>query len=141
MGAHTGAAPKIRKLSLKYPELGSTDIAQMVGCGETTVRTVLATFRRDTSEEALREFQESKADVYDAIQLRILASLSPEKIEKAKLLESVTAAAILQDKSQVLRGQPSTINMNVLADVLELMRAKRDQRPIGERSATSSLDL
>ena len=68
-------------------------------------------------------------------------TLSPEKIEKAKLLESVTAAAILQDKSQVLRGQPSTINMNVLADVLELMRAKRDQRPIGERSATSSLDL
>ena len=41
----------------------------------------------------------------------------------------MTAAAILQDKSQVLRGQPSTINMNVLADVLELMRAKRDGEP------------
>lgn len=126
--SHRGAAAKIRKLKLKYPELSNAEIGRTVGCTEGNVRSVLRQFLRDATESDLRDYQANKADVFDALGLQLLQSLTPSKLEKASALQAVTAAAILQDKTQVLRGQATSINVTVLMDVVEAIRARRDGR-------------
>ena len=89
---------------------------------------MLRQFLRDATESDLRDYQANKADVFDALGLQLLQSLTPSKLEKASALQAVTAAAILQDKTQVLRGQATSINVTVLMDVVEAIRARRDGR-------------
>lgn len=122
--AKTGVAPKIRKLKLRHPELSHSDIAKRVGCRPSNVTAVLKTFLGKTSKEDLADFQASKADVYDAIQHRLLQSLTPSKIAKAPAVSLITGAAILEDKARLVRGLATGINVNVLLDVVEAMRAK-----------------
>jgi len=117
-------APTIRKMAMQYPELSNSEIARTVGCSHQNVSEVLANFLAGTSPEALREFQESKADIYDAIQHRLLLSVTQEKIDKTKTMEAVTAAAILEDKARLVRGQATGINVNILLDVVDAMRQK-----------------
>ncbi len=129
MGAHTGAAPRIRKLKLRHPELSNSEIARTVGCSPTNVTDVLKTFLGTQSTTDLQAFQETKADIYDAIQHRVLASVTPEKIAKAGLAESVTAAAILEDKARLVRGQATSINVNVLWQAIDAIRDSDDNKP------------
>ena len=100
-------------------------IARRVGCSEANVSGVLKTYLQAVSVEELQDFQQSKADIYDTLQHRILASLTEAKIAKAGLTESVTAAAILEDKARLVRGQATGINVNILMDVVEAIKAKR----------------
>ena len=123
--APTGKAAAIRVLHDRYPEMSQAAIARKVGCTDRNVSVVLKNYLRDTSPEELSQFQDSKADIYDAIQNRILASITPEKIEKAKLVESITSAAILEDKARLVRGQATGINVSVLMDVVEAIRARQ----------------
>lgn len=122
--AKTGVAPRIRKLKLKHPELSHSDIARRVGCRPSNVTAVLKTFLGKHSEEQLRSFQDSKADVYDALQHRLLLSLTPAKLAKARVQEAVTSAAILEDKARLVRGQATAINMTAVVDLIEAMRAE-----------------
>lgn len=125
--AKRGLAPTIRKLKVKYPELTDSDIARQVGCRPSNVSAVLKTFLGDTSEDSLRSFQENKADIYDALQHRLLSSLTQDKIDKTKPMEAITGAAILEDKARLIRGQATGINVNVLMDVVAAIRAKPAQ--------------
>jgi hypothetical protein len=125
MAAKTGAAAAIRKLSLRHPELTHSEIARTVGCSATNVTGVLETFLGTYSRESLQDFQENKAEVYDALQRRVLGSITDAKIEKAGLTESVTAAAILEDKARLVRGQATGINVNVLMDVVAAIKARQ----------------
>lgn len=122
--SHRGCAPAIRKMSLDYPEMSDTNIARVVGCSPQNVRGVLDSFLGNTSEESLRSFQENKADVYDALQHRLLLSLTQEKIDKSKPMEIITGAAILEDKARLVRGQATGINVSVLMDVVEAIRTR-----------------
>lgn len=122
-----GLAPQIRKLAITYPELSNSDIARTVGCTPQNVSCVLSTFLAGTSPETLADFQANKADVYDVLQLKLLSSLTQEKIEKSKPMELITGAAILEDKARLVRGQATGINVNVLLDVVEALRAKQQQ--------------
>ena len=76
------------------------------------------------TEEDLREFQENKADVYDALQRRFLSSISNEVIDKASLRDRVIASAVLEDKARVIRGQATGINVTVLMDAIDAIRSK-----------------
>lgn len=131
---HRGLAPKIRKLKLKHPELSHADIARRVGCAPSNVTGVLKSFLGKTTEDDLRSFQESKADIYDSLQHRLLSSLTQAKITKAKPMEIITGAAILEDKARLVRGQATGINVSVLLDVAEAIRA----RPVGGNSGGNS---
>ena len=42
-------------------------------------------------------------------------------------MEIITGAAILEDKARLIRGLATGINVNVLLDVAEAIRQKRDQ--------------
>ena len=124
-GQQKGLAPEIRRLSLRYPELSDSEIARKVGCTPSNVSQVLAAFLKESTREELEDFQSNKADIYDVIQKQILGSISEAKILKAGLAETVTAAAILEDKARLVRGQATGINVNVLMDVVEAIKARR----------------
>ncbi len=123
-GRKKGLAPQIRKMAILYPELTHSEIARAVGCNPSNVTIVLKTFLGNTSEESLREFQSNKADVYDALQQRLLLSITQEKIDKTKPMEAITGAAILEDKARLVRGQATSINMTAVVDLIEVMRAE-----------------
>jgi hypothetical protein len=120
-----GVAPKIRKLALRYPELSKSDIARKVGCTRQNVSCVLNTFLDNRSPATLLDFQTTKAEVYDALQLRILESLTAAEITKAPLMARVTSAAILEDKARLVRGQATGISMIQMLDVVEAIKAQR----------------
>lgn len=122
---HTGAAEHIRLLHDRYPKLGNTAIANKVGCDESTVRDVLARYTRNCSLETLREFQANETDILDAIRQQTLASITPEVIEKAPYLARITGAAILLDKSRLLNGQPTSIHVTALVDLVGLLRSEQ----------------
>jgi hypothetical protein len=122
---HTGAAEHIRLLHDRYPKLGNTAIANKVGCDESTVRDVLARYTRNCSLETLREFQANETDILDAIRQQTLASITCEKLEKANFLQLVTGAAILLDKSRLLNGQPTSIHVTALVDLVGLLRSEQ----------------
>ena len=125
-GRKTGAAAAIRKTKLDYPELSEGQIAKRVGCDKSNVHRVLARFiGEEYSEEDLRCFASAKADIYDAIQHRILGSVTDEVISKAQLLPRVTSAAILEDKARLIRGQATSINVTVLLDAVQTIKQMR----------------
>jgi hypothetical protein len=120
-------APTIRRMAVQYPELSNSQIARTVGCTPQNVSCVLSTFLAGTSPEALADFQNNKADVYDALQQRLLQSVTQDKIDKTKVMEAVTASAILEDKARLVRGQATGINVTVLMDAVEAIRARSSQ--------------
>ena len=122
--ARTGAAPRIRALKERYPEMSKAAIARKVGCGINNVDYVLKRYLGDTSGEDLRRYQENQADIFDSIANRLLLSITPEKVEKSKLVEAITGAAILIDKARLVRGQATSINMTAVVDLIEVMRAE-----------------
>jgi len=122
---NTGAAPIIRRTKLRYPEMSNAQIAKRVGCDKSNVSRVLSRFLGKHSEDELREFQQNKADVFDSLQMRALMSINDATISKASLLPRITGAAILEDKSRVIRGQATQINVSVLLDAVAAVRAMR----------------
>jgi hypothetical protein len=120
-------AALIRKMKMRYPELSDSQIARRVGCSRQNVNQVLAVFLDGHSDEELRDFQASKADIYDAIQMRALASVTQEKLRKSSAGSLVTVAAILEDKARLIRGQATSINVQALLELCQLMREKRDR--------------
>jgi hypothetical protein len=123
----TGAAPMIRKLAVQNPELTHAEIARVVGCTPQNVDCVLDTFLGKYSRDQLQDYQANTADVFDSLGYRMLSSITQDKIDKTKPMEAVTAAAILFDKSRLVRGQATGINVNVMLDLVEAIKAKSNQ--------------
>lgn len=135
-GRRKGTAPAIRRLKEKYPEMSERAIALRVGCSPSNVHTVLSAYLGDTSVEDLRGYQENRADIFDAIGSRALASITPEKLAKASPAELTTVMGILYDKSRLERGQATGINVSVLMDVAQAIRERRrNPQGIGNASA------
>jgi len=122
----TGKAPAIRRMKMRYPEMSEAQIAKRVQCSPANVHYVLKRFLgEDNTEQDLRDYQESKAEIYDAMQMRIHRSITNEDIAKAPLVARVTSAAILEDKARVIRGQATQINVSVLLDAVQALRDMR----------------
>ena len=124
---HGERAALIRKLHSRYPELSQADIARQAGCTPQNVSGVLSAFLDGRSVADLREFQTNKADLFDAIQYRALASVTQDTLDKAGLQQLVTSAAILEDKARLVRGQATSIHVTALLDVAKLMRDGEDR--------------
>jgi len=129
-----GIAARIRRIKVENPELGALKISRIVGCNPSHVTRVLQTFLGNSSQDDPRDYQNNKADVFDAIQRRIHRSITDEDIAKAPLLPRVTAAAILEDKARLIRGQ-STQNVSVLLAAVDTIREMRKSHTNAEQSA------
>jgi AraC-like DNA-binding protein len=127
-----GIAARIRRIKVENPELGATKIAKLVGCNPSNVTRVLQKFLGNSSETDLQDYQNQKAKIFDALQKRIHESISDDDIAKAQLLPRVTAAAILEDKARTIRGQATQINVSVLLDAVQTIRAMRADKPQAE---------
>ena len=119
-----GLAPKIRRLKTRNPGMSHSAIARKVGCRPSNVTGVLKTFLGKHTAEELKVFQENRAEVFDALQYRVLGSITEAKLAKAPAVSLITGAAILEDKARLVRGQATGINVNVLMDVMEAIRSK-----------------
>ncbi len=125
-GRKRGLAPLIRSTKLRYPELSDAEIAKRVGCTGQNVGQVLSAFLSDKTLEQMQDFRESKAEIFEAVQYRTLASITQEDIAKASYLQRITGAAILEDKIRLLRGQPTSIHFHTLLDIAEMLKAQED---------------
>jgi hypothetical protein len=118
-------APAIRALKDKYPAMPVSVIAAKVGCTPQNVRGVLSSYLAGTSEEALREYQDNRGDILDAVQHRALLSITQAKLDKSSPAELMTVFGISYDKARLERGQATGINVSVLLDVAEAIREKQ----------------
>lgn len=125
MPVKKGLAPKIRKMALDYPELSQAQIARQIGCTRGNVNTVLSTFLDGKTEQDLQDFQENRANILDSVAYRIVESIDEKKIQKASALQLVTAYGILHDKSALLRGQPTGINVTAVWDLVAALKAQQ----------------
>lgn len=98
--------------------LPQTEIAAKMGLSDSGVSQVLAKFAPMFAELGnVKEFREAKADVYDALQLQALKSMSdPDKHASATLRDLAVAADVLQRNSRLERGM-STNNLSVQTTV------------------------
>jgi len=129
-------AAQVRALHMKYPELNTSQIARRVGCSPESASGVLKRFLGNNTQVSLRAFQSSKADVFDAVQQRCLESVTDKKLGKASLLQAVTSAAILEDKSRIIRGMPTGMDVHVLLDIASMIRGDRPAAPAIEATST-----
>jgi hypothetical protein len=126
--ANTGAARRIRKIKLDYPDLSEGQIAKVVGCNPSNVHRVLKHFLgKHQTEDDLRQFQEDKANIYDALQHQALMSVTAAKLAKTAVRDLAVAAGIWEDKARTIRGQATQINVSVLLDLVQAARDMRDR--------------
>jgi hypothetical protein len=135
--ANTGAAPAIRRMKMRYPEMSEAQIAKRVGCDPANVHRVLKRFLGDgITEQDHEAFKANTADIFDRLTHKMLMSITDADIAKAQLLPRVTSAAILHDKARTIRGQATQINVSVLLDAVQAIKDMRtragNQRAIGE---------
>jgi hypothetical protein len=124
-GRKRGLAPEIRRVKARNPKLGFTAIARKVGCSPSNVSCVLRKFLAGRTPEEAKEFQASKPEILENLQHQIVESITPQKLVKTSAAQLVTMFAILQDKLQVLRGQPSSIaGIAVLLDVVAAIKER-----------------
>jgi predicted transcriptional regulator len=126
MAAGNGSAPLIRALKDRYPDMTDARIAKRVGCSQQNVSQVLDRYLGARSLEDLRQFQENRADIFDSLTMRAIGSITEAKLAKASAPALMMVAGTAHDKSQVLRGQATGINVSVLLDVAKAIRDQRD---------------
>ena len=56
-----------------------------------------------------------------------VVGIDDEKISKANVLQLSTSAGILIDKAALMSGQPTSIHVTALVDVLDVLRVKGDE--------------
>ena len=126
-GRQSGAAVLARKLKIAHPEWSESDLAKFIGCDPALVHRALKglTDIREQAVKDLERYQASKADRFDAMQLRIYESITDRDLRKAQLLPRVTSLAILEDKARTIRGQATSVNVTVLLDAVQTIKQMR----------------
>lgn len=65
------------------------------------------------------------AEKLETVAERAIDSIGERDYAKASLVAKLTAAGIAIDKRQLLKGQPTSINVTVLLDAVQAIRAMR----------------
>jgi hypothetical protein len=100
-------------------------IARKVGCTPQSASSALKRFLGDDSEDDLKAFQQNRADVFDSITMRALGSITEEKLTKASAPALMMVAGTAHDKSQILKGMPTGMDVHVLLDLAAMVRGDR----------------
>ena len=105
--------------------LSQNKIAQTVGRSRHMVKNVLA---EPEIQRAVKDEKAELAAIYREKARDIVCSISSADIDKANLLQKATSSAILIDKSLLLSGDATSINVSVLMDVVEALRSRQPVR-------------
>lgn len=125
MASPKGVSPDILRMKKRQPNLSNSEISRRIGCSPQNVDYVLGKYLGQQTEEELRQFQDNQADIFDAVAMRSLTSITPKKLSNASAVQLMTAAAIATDKARLVRGQATGINVSVLMDVVEAIKARK----------------
>jgi hypothetical protein len=121
---------KSRILKLSASGKSATAVSKKIGRNRRTVSKYL----QDPGTKELL------SDIYERLNRKILASITPEDMSKANLLQKTTSSAIMTDKTLVLRGQPTQIHVSYLLDAVEAIREMR-QNPVLVSSAAEPIEV
>jgi IS30 family transposase len=125
--ANTGAGDRAIALKLKYPDLSAGQIAKAVGCNPSNVHRVLERFK--TRLDDLQDYKEYKGDIWDSVAMRAVKSIDDAKLQTATAVQLATVAGIAFDKSQLVHGLATQVNVSVLLDLVQAARDMRDKQP------------
>lgn len=131
----SGKGAKMTRQKLSSKE--KTRILKMRASGESVVSVAKRVGRnRGTIRKFLDEpkSKELLADMCERRGREILAAVSAEDIARATLQQKLVSAAIAIDKMQLLRGNPTSINVSLMLEAVEVLIELRD----GKRSVASS---
>ena len=100
-------------------------IAKQVGRSRTAVKNALA---EPEMKKAVIDEKQELAELYRSKARAVVTSISDGDISKASLQQKAISSGVLLDKSLLLTGEPTGINVNVLAllDVVEAIKARHD---------------
>lgn len=98
-------------------------ISQAIGKDRVTIKRHLDT---PGVIEQVRDEQQELVELYRQKARDCVAAIDDEKIAKASALQLATSSGILLDKSLLLSGQPTSINVVALMDVLDVIQQRRD---------------
>ena len=119
--------------------LSSSEIGQIVGCSSQNVLARLA----EAELSSLDNFRINKDHTFEHLQRRTLKNIGDDEIKRLNPLQRVTAAAILQDKIQVIRGLSSEIvDHRVLTlDLNKAIEQLRQEQGIDAIDVDNSVEL
>ena len=126
-------------LAYRKKGLSHAEIAKMVGCHPSNVGARLA----EEELETLDNFRDNKDSVMESIQRKALKNIGDAEIKRLNPLQRITAAAILQDKIQVIRGLSSEIiDHRVLTlDLNKAIEQLRQEQGIDTIDVDNSVEL
>jgi len=106
------------------------EIACITGLPKTTVHEIIQRLKHDP---AFQNFQDAKAEVFEALQYLLCSAVDQEAIKKMLERRGLTDLGILQDKIQALRGQPESITGVEIRALVGLIRASHSGAITPER--------
>ena len=113
----------------------SAKIAKLISRSRGMVKNVLA---KPEIQRAVQDERAVLAELYRDKARRIVDSISEEDIAKASLQQKSISSGVLLDKSLLLSGEPTSINISVLLDAVQAAKALDDKR---SASATAAVRL
>src|SRR5271157_3957197 len=99
-------------------------ISKTIGKGRNMVKRHLET------PEAIAQVRDERTELVELYRQKArdcVAAIDDEKIAKSSALQLATASGICLDKSLLLSGQPTSINVVALMDVLDLIQQRRHE--------------
>ena len=86
--------------------------------------------------EAVSDERTELVEIYRDRARACVIAIDDEKIAKSSALQLATSSGILLDKSLLLSGQPTSVNVVALMDVAELIRERRDGGELARQQIT-----
>lgn len=114
---------KILDTAAHHPNLSMREIGAIADTDHAHVIRTLQTY--GIIRDRVEAFKRSRADVFAGFQEKIMASITPEEIQKAPFGSRITAAAILYDKERLERDLSTSNVASVIGDI-EAIRAMRE---------------
>ena len=115
------AEERARITTMAASGLSQQKISKTIGRSRNLVKNVLA---EPEIQRAVKDEKAELAVIYREKARTIVQSISGEDIDKANLLQKATSSAIPLDKSLLLSGDPTSINVSVLMDVVDAIRSR-----------------
>jgi hypothetical protein len=82
----------------------------------------------NNTAQDLQDYKEHKGDIWDSVAMRAVMSIDDAKLHKSSASQLMMVAGIAFDKSQLVHGQATQINVSVLTNLLDEARAERDRQ-------------
>jgi len=123
---------KVKALAMVRGGMTQTAVAEEFGVTIHAINKLIK--RTNDNKPALQDYKDNKAEVFENIQAELLQAVDGEKLKAASAQQLITSAAILQDKIQVLRGQPTSITDVNLRALIAMIPGQSDTETDTERA-------